>query len=308
MRTDTRKEYTERITLAVQAALKHLDRDPDPRTLADEAGFSRFHFGRVFMAATGETLSEFVRRLQLERAAWRLAHTRQSVAEVAFDASYESHEAFTRAFKSAYLVAPTEFRLRPTRHEIQSPNSVHWWPDGRRSLPEIVLGRDTPMEARLTTVPQWNLVALRHIGPYHEIGPKFGALWQWAQSHGVEIQGALGIWYDDPGATPAHELRSDACLIVADDFELPSRGEGDPDLRLTTVSPGEYAVGTHMGSYEGLGDAWARFCGQALPNLGREVADSPSFEVYVNDCTAVRIEEVRTDLYVRLLPERHDQT
>ena len=53
----------------VQLAEAHLDEELTLEKLAAVAAFSPFHFHRVFAAITGETLSDFIRRIRLERAA-----------------------------------------------------------------------------------------------------------------------------------------------------------------------------------------------------------------------------------------------
>ncbi|HLP00105.1 MAG TPA: GyrI-like domain-containing protein, partial [Fimbriimonas sp.] len=101
-------------------------------------------------------------------------------------------------------------------------------------------------------------------------------------------------YHDDLSVVPAHELRSDAGVQVPSDYQLP---ENAPEgMSLVTIPGGDYAVATHMGPYSGLGDAWARFCGQAAPALGRPLSYF-TFEIYVNDCDSVAPEDIRTDLY-----------
>ena len=53
--------------------------------------------GEEIMTQKGELLAAFVRRLRLERAATRLRMTRWRLLEVALEAGYDSHEAFSRA-------------------------------------------------------------------------------------------------------------------------------------------------------------------------------------------------------------------
>ena len=154
------------------------------------------------------------------------------------------------------------------------------------------------MEAKIEKMGPISVVALRHVGAYHLIGPKFSQLIQWAGRHQVPMNMGVAMYYDSPDTVAAQDLRSDACMIVESDFELPDT-EG-LDIRLETIREGEYATITHMGPYEGIGDAWARFCGQALPALGRETDEAPSFEIYRNDCSKVKPEELQTDLYLKL--------
>jgi AraC-like DNA-binding protein len=103
--------------------------------LAARAYLSRFHFDRVVAATAGETPSRLRRRVLLERAAYRLLTTGNGVLEVANEAGYSSNEAFTRAFRRAYGVAPSTWRAKPGRIQLDAPNGVHFHPPGGLRLP-----------------------------------------------------------------------------------------------------------------------------------------------------------------------------
>ena len=87
--------------------------EEDAAALAERAYLSRFHFGRVFRRFVGEAPGEMERRLRLERAAHALRATAQDVTGIAFDAGYDSLEGFSRAFRRAYGLAPSRFRVLP---------------------------------------------------------------------------------------------------------------------------------------------------------------------------------------------------
>ncbi len=70
---------------------------------------------------TGETIADHVRRLRLERAAMELRSGAKQVIQVALGAGYEAHEAFTRAFKTAYEMSPSEFSPRDLNPSPFSP-------------------------------------------------------------------------------------------------------------------------------------------------------------------------------------------
>ncbi|HRF60647.1 MAG TPA: GyrI-like domain-containing protein [Fimbriimonadaceae bacterium] len=156
------------------------------------------------------------------------------------------------------------------------------------------------MKIEVKTLSSMRIIALRHIGPYPQIGGTFDRLFGLAGPLGVPMRGVLATFLDDPDTTSPEELRSDACLIVPDDYELPATAP--TELRLDSIAGGDYAVTTHMGAYDGLRDAWIRFDGQIVSETGREPGDGACFEWYVNDCNEVPVEEVRTDLYVLLKP------
>lgn len=89
---------------------KNLTAVLDRETLADVAGFSVPHFHRIFTAHLGESAISYVRRLRLERAARKLRMGAVDITEVALAAGYDTHAAFSKAFKQQYGLSPSEFR------------------------------------------------------------------------------------------------------------------------------------------------------------------------------------------------------
>lgn len=71
---------------------------------------STYHFQRMFAAITDVPLSEYIRRRRLTLAAFDLQTSDIKVIDVALKYGYESHEAFSRAFKKLHGVMPTSAR------------------------------------------------------------------------------------------------------------------------------------------------------------------------------------------------------
>jgi AraC family transcriptional regulator len=295
MRPSTSLDYQASIHVVIKQIFAKLDSPVSVQDLSEASGFSRFHFGRIFSAAMGEGLHEFIRRLRLERAGYQLRSSHDALTMIGHRAGFESSEAFTRAFKAAYLVTPSEFRRSKTRLDLRCLNGVHWAPAGWNGEVALMLAGENNMDIRIEEAPVYKVIAVRHSGPYYEIGSAFGKVFQWAGQNHVPIEGSIGIYYDDPGVTPPDQLTSDACVVVPQEYELPENT--DPFVRLTTIGGGLHAIARHEGSYKGLTDAWAKFLGQAIPSTGKEIAYGPSFEVYVNDCSQVAEADLLTDLY-----------
>jgi AraC family transcriptional regulator len=78
--------------------------------LAGVAGFSVPHFHRIFTAEKGENIAAYVRRVRLERAGWKLRMGAVDITEVALAAGYDTHAAFSRAFKQQFGFSPSDFR------------------------------------------------------------------------------------------------------------------------------------------------------------------------------------------------------
>lgn len=119
----------------------------DAATLASDLGFSRFHFDRVIRQMAGEPPAAFRRRILLERAAYRMLTTDVPLIDVAVDAGYGSHEAFTRAFQRAFGESPAQWRRQPGQIRIPAANDVHFHPPGSIRLPS----RDEVTDMELLT-------------------------------------------------------------------------------------------------------------------------------------------------------------
>src|ERR1700742_4503591 len=112
MKPATRTFYQEAVRRSCAQIVESLDAALDLTALAKQAALSPLHFHHVFRGMVGETPLEVHRRLRLERAAMQLAGSEAAVTTVAFDAGYETHESFTRAFRRAYAQSPSELRAR----------------------------------------------------------------------------------------------------------------------------------------------------------------------------------------------------
>ena len=80
--------------------------------MAAHAGVSRSHLSRIFPIVTGRQLSTYLRGRRLTEAAKQLASGAPDILNVALDAGYGSHEAFTRAFREQFGLTPDELRRR----------------------------------------------------------------------------------------------------------------------------------------------------------------------------------------------------
>jgi AraC family transcriptional regulator len=87
--------------------------------LAAVAGFSVSHFHRIFTAYVGESIASYVRRVRLERAGRKLRMGAVDITEVALAAGYDTHAAFSKAFKQQFGLSPSEFRQLDCRAATQ---------------------------------------------------------------------------------------------------------------------------------------------------------------------------------------------
>jgi len=104
------QETTDCIEVVKHYIREHLQEQLDRETLAAVAGFSIPHFHRVFTAQVGESAASYIRRLRLERAGRKLRMGAVDITEVALCAGYDSHAAFSKAFRQQFGISPREFR------------------------------------------------------------------------------------------------------------------------------------------------------------------------------------------------------
>ena len=91
---------------------EHLDSPTRVPELADMAGFSTSHFSARFRAATGYTVTEYVKRLRMARARQLLIASDAPITEIAAAVGYQDPFYFSRQFSAVNQVSPRRFRAR----------------------------------------------------------------------------------------------------------------------------------------------------------------------------------------------------
>ena len=104
------QDYSERLEDVKRYIREHIDEPLNRQVLADVAGFSVLHFHRLFTAYVGENITGYVRRERMVRAGRKLRMGAVDITEVALAAGYDSHAAFSKAFKQQFGFNPSEFR------------------------------------------------------------------------------------------------------------------------------------------------------------------------------------------------------
>jgi AraC family transcriptional regulator len=274
MSNASRRQYEARMH-RVQAHIdRNLDRPLDLEALAAVAHFSPYHFHRLFLAWTGQTLGDYLTRRRLEKAAQRLRGQPDStVLSIALSVGYGSAEAFTRAFKQRFGLPPAQWRNRN-----QADSNLDQAGAGPRDEHDFSLNRDEgdPVNVRLIDCPPLRMGYLRYQGAY---GPALGRFWAqtftpWLATQNLGPVSRFGIGHDDPSLTPAEQCRYDAGVAVPDDW-VPNSG-----ALVTELPGGRYAVLDFEGTAADIGAAWAAMMGQWLPSSGLQLDARPCFEHY----------------------------
>lgn len=110
-------EWQKQIQIMIEEIDKCIRRNDDEalslRCLSDKLGYSECHISRKFREISGMQFRDYLRYRRLAFALKELRDTDNSILDIALKYGFSSHEAFTRAFKEAYSITPSEYRHNP---------------------------------------------------------------------------------------------------------------------------------------------------------------------------------------------------
>jgi AraC family transcriptional regulator len=90
--------------------MRCFSRDLSLQALANESGYSRVHFVRMFRASTGYSPHNYLLNLKLERAQELLKNPSMSLIDIALDCGFSSHSHMSRIFHKLVGVTPSAYR------------------------------------------------------------------------------------------------------------------------------------------------------------------------------------------------------
>ncbi|MEH7331640.1 AraC family transcriptional regulator [Neobacillus drentensis] len=93
---------------------EHIKDEIDPIQLAEMAGYSPFHFYRIFQKHIGYTVMDYVLKRKLQYALHELVHGKK-IIQIAMDYGFETHSGFTKAFKKCFGSPPSLYKLHCPR-------------------------------------------------------------------------------------------------------------------------------------------------------------------------------------------------
>ena len=284
MKPTSQSDYTkriERVIAAVADSLEH-DRDlPSTATLASVANFSPFHFMRVYRALAGESLGTTVQRLRLARAAHLLAASAAPISEVSGRVGFETPQAFARAFREHFGVAPSEARAANVANAtaIVAPGP---------SQPQPAIRVD------VVTLKPFRVVVKRTEGVYDKLDEVYGNLFEWMAKRGAleAIESIWGVPQQDRRDTPAANFGFDCCLATSAAL---SAGEG---VVLEDLGGGDYLRFLHEGSFDHLDESHDVILRELLAHPEWQLRDAPILHEYLTDPDETPEADLRTHIYM----------
>lgn len=274
----------------------HLESVPGVEVLAGIAAYSPYHFLRQFAALFDIPVAQYVRLMRLRRAAHALAfRTDQQIIEIAFQAGYETPEAFARAFRKIHDQSPTDFRAAPDWENWQAPY------DKLRTVRARSNRMTTPSIGNIAVIdfPRTRTICLDHHGPQAHLGHTIRRFIDWRRAHRLPPSKAatFNIIWCHPDDTPPADFRFGLGVATPNRLTADDANMGLYELMLPAM---RCAKLRHIGSDQMIGDSALRLYRDWLPQSGETPGDFPLFFQRVSFYPDVPDHEAITDIFLPL--------
>jgi AraC family transcriptional regulator len=270
----------------------HLDEPLTVDRLSAVAAFSKFHFHRQFSELFGVGVYEYVRFVRLRRASYQLAFRDGAIVDIALGSGYDSHEAFSRAFKKAIGQTPSEFRDQPqwgpwhaTYRRLHEVRSQHMKPD------------HGPEDVNIVDFPETRVAALEAPGDPALLADAIRRFIEWRKQNRLppRLSATFNIVHASETDTPPEHHGFDLCAAT-------NRAVAENPFGVVekVIPGGRCAVLRHVGSDDTLGATVKYLYATWLPASGQELRDFPLYFQRVHFFPDVPEHEAITDVFLPL--------
>lgn len=264
-------EWIERLNSAINYIEENLTGEIDFDEISKIALCSSYHFQRMFTYMADVTLSEYIRRRKMSRAAVDLQDENNKVIDVSLKYGYDSPTAFNRAFQRIHGIAPSEVRRNGSSLKAYPPISF-----------KISIKGDSAMDYRIEKKEAFRIVGVsapleKEIEKNFEVVP---AMWGQAAQNGTieklvtmmdgDLKGLLGV-------SSCNE-ESDWKYYIA----VASKQAVEMELEEFVVPETTWAIFAGKGTNLSIQELERRIVTEWLPTSGYEYGNAPDIEVYIN--------------------------
>lgn len=256
--------YKEQIQKAIDYIEENLQNEIDLSACAKAAGYSSYHFLRIFKEATNLTPGDYIRKRRLSETAKEIMSGSGCVSQIAFMYGFNSKENFIRAFKSEHGILPTEYK--------KIGNSLKLYE--KITFDEKCTYK---IEPYITTLDDFEIVAYPCDEDYV---PKF---WNKYNCRKLSKRLSGGATCEDYGVTVVNP-EFQYYIGIRSEF---AKGNTENTI-LVEIPKGTYAVfqtpaANHFNFVNTIHETWMYINRVWLPNRGYEIKNTPSFETYIEE-------------------------
>ncbi|PYI56313.1 AraC family transcriptional regulator [Paenibacillus flagellatus] len=283
--------YKDSIMKAVAYIEARLTENIRSAEVADAAGYSPFHFHRIFLAVTRLSVADYIRKRRLTQAAFDLFETKQRIIEIAVRYRFESQEAFTRAFRQMFAISPGQFRKQRDMKDTLF-RAMEKLPLDEAGLHHLHEG--ISLEPAFVRLDELHVVGMSITGVNSD---EVGALWRTFRARLSELgrePDREGVFYAVVELTGEQwEVSYTACVVTG--------GEPVPvpaGMVAKSIPAATYAVFSHRGTLARLNDTFQYIYETWLPRSGYIRTNGPEFARYDPRYLGPDHEDSVLDLYI----------
>jgi AraC family transcriptional regulator len=287
----TKLDYIAKTNKAIDYIEMNCEKPMTLEEIASAAGFSKYHFNRIFHSQLGETPFQFILRLRLEKVATlMLANRSESITAIAMKCGFTDISVFSRNFKSYFNIPASQYRKERLQNsnlsqlnsnsEQQRPGSaLYFCPDLQTLKWRTSMELNKSIEVK--ELPEMTVAYIRNIGPYNGDHVQYQKnrqkLFLWAAARGL-MGGKdfryLILYHDNPQVALSENLRMSLCITV------PPETKVDGEIGKMSIGAATYAVGRFELTSADFQKAWDWMYGTWFPGSGYQPDDKPYFETY----------------------------
>lgn len=265
--------YYDSILKAASYIENNLTEDINLDRIINCTGFSKFHFIRVFKSILGYSINDYVRRRKITEAAKHLINTDMRIIDIAVMYSYNSQEAFTRAFKEVYDITPNLYRSQGIEY-----NNLKQLP-----ISEGILTMKSPggvIEPSIVEMEEFILAGLEYRG--HNLNHEVPKLWnvfnKRVNSMPNRVNSKVGFGFED-----YEENDFTGSFRYLAGVEVSTEGGIPDEYALRRVPGSKYAVFPIKGIIETVPKSIAEIYSIHMPNSGLRIKGNYDLECYSCD-------------------------
>lgn len=300
------QEYIRRIHKVIDYIEQNIGSSLSIEELSKVAGFSKYHFSRIFQGILHESLAHYVNRIKMEKTLFILAHREdKNMTDIAYELGFSDSAVFSRAFKNYYGISPSEYR-KVYEQNNKGPYLISDYKkksDEKRQWSESTC----PITGKITleSIEEKQVAYVRHIGTYESLAKEYGhllhALFKEAQKQKLLVNNSnwiLAMYHDNPEFGKEDQFRTSICLTVPDGIPI----KEDGIISKMNLVGGLYAVGHFRIQQKQYPDAWNYMYQEWITGSGYVPRNYYPYEVYRNDASLDKEHMHEVDIYVPIEP------
>jgi len=284
-------EFLEKMNSAIEYIEGRLDSEIEYSDLASLVGCSEYHLSRIFPFITGQSLSLYIRRRRLSRAAEELHRTSFELVDIAIKYGYSSVDSFSRAFREVHGVSPAQLVDKQTPFR-QYPKLTF----------AVSIKGANPMNFRLVEKESFWLSGIMRTVPLVFSGPNknIDEMWssvtmemiqRWKSKSRLELSGIIS------GSTGFSENRMRGTGTLDHYIGVAMSSPSDQESANLEIAAGTWAVFESIGNFpENLQNVWGRIYSEWLPSATYQVRKGP--ELLWNEGPDTRKVDFRSEIWI----------